>query len=64
MHGIALQELFSPEAHVCVIISSQFMKVDVGVKGTVSQYGTGYKSGINQKVSLNPIDSEAKKVIL
>jgi len=34
------------------------------VKGSVSQDGRGYKSGINRKVSLNPGASEAKKVIL
>ena len=31
------------------------------IKGTVSQDGRGYKSDIKQKVSLNPITSEAKK---
>ena len=34
------------------------------LKGTVSRDGRGYKSGINRKVSLNPIASEAKQDIL
>ena len=33
-------------------------------QGTVSRDGRGYKSGINQKVSLNPGTSEAKTFIL
>ena len=33
------------------------------LKGTVSRDGRGYKSGLNRKVSLNPITFEAKKVI-
>jgi len=40
------------------------MSYELRVKWTVSRDGRGYKSGIHPKVSLNPINSEATKVIL
>ena len=36
-------------------------KTSGNIKGTVSQDRRGYSSGINRKVSLNPIAFEAKK---